>query len=618
MERLVGIIRHSRGSGQGGFLALFLTLIILGLATVAEAAPSVSASLDSGRFAVDQTATLTITINDGGGTISELPEVDGLLFQRRGQNSQYQIINGSLSSSVTTVYQVQATRTGTFTIPPIAISVDGRQMLTEAISLEVTPAADSSSQPSGSDSQSTMDTKQLAFLRISPVKEQSYAGELLPVEIKAYFRQGIRASLNSHPRLNGDGFVLNLPTQEPEQGQEMVNNVPYSVLTWSGALSGIKEGSHGLNIGIEATLLLPSAQSQRRRPMGSDPFFGNDRFADFFNQQQLQEKKLRIVSKEMSLQVLSLPVEERPADFNGAIGTFELQVEAQPTDVGPGDPITLTMTVEGRGNFDQVEAPVLSESEGWKRYPPSGKFRPGASPGEGSKVFEQAIIARSRDKSAIPPLLFSFFDPESGKYQTLRSDPIALQGHGGGLAGNNDSLSGKASGNSDEQRQPDASELRLAPLHAQMGALRQGLTPIYTRISFQLLVLFSLLLLVGLTLIRIRAGRLDRNPALCRRQEMTRLLELRLQEMKQFQGRGETWNFLAACRKAMQEQLGLLWQTEPGAITLSDLRQRLASDSPLTALFATAESSAYSGKSLGSPEMADYAGKVERELRQLQ
>jgi hypothetical protein len=67
----------------------------------------------------------------------------------------------------------------------------------------------------------------------------------------------------------------------------------------------------------------------------------------------------------------------------------------------------------------------------------------------------------------------------------------------------------------------------------------------------------------------------------------------------------------------MQEQLGLLWQTEPAAITLADLQQRLAEDSPLISLFATAESSAYSGNTLGSREMADYGGRVAHELRQL-
>jgi hypothetical protein len=63
--------------------------------------------------------------------------------------------------------------------------------------------------------------------------------------------------------------------------------------------------------------------------------------------------------------------------------------------------------------------------------------------------------------------------------------------------------------------------------------------------------------------------------------------------------------------------LGLLWQTGPGAITLADLRQRLAADSELIALFATAESGAYVGNLLSSQEMADYAGKLEHALRQL-
>jgi hypothetical protein len=68
----------------------------------------------------------------------------------------------------------------------------------------------------------------------------------------------------------------------------------------------------------------------------------------------------------------------------------------------------------------------------------------------------------------------------------------------------------------------------------------------------------------------------------------------------------------------MQEQLGLLWQTEPGAITLADLRQRLAADSELIALFATAESGAYGDSHLSRQEMDEYAGKLEQELRHLQ
>ncbi|MDD3813604.1 MAG: BatD family protein [Desulfocapsaceae bacterium] len=653
MERLVKIRHYIRPDGQRRGMVLWLLLAILGAATVSHAAASmVSASLDPRSFSVDQAATLTITINDGDGTIGELPQVDGLDFERRGQSSQHQWMNGSLSSSVSTIYQVQAFRPGSYTIPSISITVDGKQLQTEAIAFEVTPAAAVVPQQGGGVAPLPLtgdEAGQLAFLRVTSVKGKSYVGEVLPLEIKAYFRRGLRASLNSQPRLNGDGFVLTQSNKEPAQTEEVVDNVPYAVLTWPGTLSGIKEGRQNVSITIEATLLLPDKR-RRSAPLGGDPFFGNDIFADFFNQQQLQEKKIQIVSKDMALQVLPLPTEGKPADFSGAIGKFDLQVKAQPTEVGLGDPITLTMTVQGTGNFDRVDAPVLSRTEGWKSYSPSSKMTAGARVGQGSKVFEQAIVAKDMDKTTIPPLSFSFFDPEAGKYQTLRSDPIPLRVTKDENAGKNEQLSSgangqgasnnttaKDAGSGDGQGRPDgagaragengagqaghpdASGMNLAPLHSQLGSLQQGLLPLASRTSFQIVALISFLLLVAVISLKIRARRLANNPALCRHREMVQLLEYSLREIEKSRQQGNTQDFLAVCRKAMQEQLGFIWQTEPGAITLADLRQRLAPDAELITLFATAESGAYVVESpLSRQEMVEYAGKLERELRQLQ
>lgn len=623
-------------------MALCLLLVILGMATVSHAAPMVSASLDPQSFSVDQAATLTITFNDGDGTIGELPQVDGLDFERRGQSSQHQWMNGSLSSSVSTIYQVQALRPGSYTIPPISITVDGKQLQTEPIAFKVTPASAAVPQQGGGGPSPLAgdEAGQLAFLRVSPVKGESYVGEVLPLEIKAYFRRGLRASLNSQPRLNGDGFVLTQPNQEPAQTEEVVDNVPYAVLTWPGTLSGIKEGRQNVSIAIEATLLLPDKR-RRSAPLGGDPFFGNDLFADFFNQQQLQEKKIQIVSKDIELQVLPLPTEGKPADFSGAIGKFALHVKAQPTEVGPGDPITLTMTVQGTGNFDRVDAPVLSQTEGWKSYSPSSKMTPGARVGLGNKVFEQAIVAKGMDRTTIPPLSFSFFDPEARKYQTLRSDPIPLRVTKEENAGKNEQLnSGNngqgrpdaeearagvsdsprlPSGSGDGPGHPDSAGINLAPLHSQLGSLQQGLIPFVSRTSFQIVVLISFLLLVAVIFLKIQTRRQASNPALCRHRQMVQLLDHSLREIEKSREQGNTQEFLAACRKAMQEQLGFIWQTEPGAITLADLRQRLAADAELIALFATAESGAYVVESyLSQQEMVEYAGKLEQELRKLQ
>jgi hypothetical protein len=655
MERLVRVrtLRSSKGgrrplwplrSGrQIGAVALLLILAVFGLTGACECAPVVSASLDPMGFGVDEAATLTVTVSGGSGTIDEMVVVDGLEFQGRGQSRQHQFINGSLSSFSSTLFQVQAARPGTFTIPPIPVTVDGKQLTTAPITFEVTTAADPLRQQQGGGMQAPPSTgtnqaagdadqaEQMAFLRVSPVKEASYTGELLPLQIKAYFRRGLRASLNSHPSLNGDGVVLTLPNQEPVQTEELVGNAPFSVLTWNGSVSGIKEGAHSVSVGLEATALI--RDSRRRAPRnnsGNDPFFGNDPFADFFNQQPLQEKKIQLVSLDMPLAVRPLPVEGKPADFNGAIGSFDFQAQAQPVEVGPGDPITLTMTVTGTGNFDRVEAPVLSRSEGWKTYAPSSKFSPGASPGQGSKVFTQAIIAKAGDAAAIPPLTFSFFDPEAGQYRTVESAPIPLRVSKGAGTGKGAEAETKevpaskttppsAKGGAQAEGSADTG-LILAPQHQQIGALHRNLSPLVDRTGFQVIILGALLLLASVFIWKIRAGRLAANPILCRKKEMAHLLDGRLLQIQESRERGcgHSPEFLTLCRQTMQEQLGFLWRIEPAAITLADLRQRLAPDAELVSLFATAESGAYGGCLLQGEEMTEYVRRLEKELRQLQ
>ena len=628
---------------RGTLAALVLLLTLIGIATPSQAAPTLSASLEPQSFAVDQEATLTITVLDGKGVIEELPEVEGLLFQRRGQSRQHQIINGSLSSSTSTIFQVQAVRPGVFTIPPITLTVEGQQLKTREISVEVRPSAAGGQTPDNGAAAplATQESEQLAFLRISPVQQKSYPGELLPVEIKAYFRRGLRASLNSHPRAGGDGFLLTLADQEPRQTEEAVNGAAYAVLTWTGSLSGIKEGEQPLRVVVEATVLIPAGNSRPNRSMGGDPFFGNDLMADFFNQRQMQEKKIQLVSPETALTVLPLPAEGKPDNFSGAIGRFTLEVKAQPTDVGPGDPITLTMTVQGTGNFDRVEPPAFNGNGEWKSYTPTTRFTPGGAPGQGSKVFEQAIIAKDPATTAIPPLTFSFFDPETRQYQTLHSAAIPLRVSKGEDAGNDtgptagkgqeDRGSGsqpelpseadeKGHGIGDQPGRPATNGLDLAPLHPQPGTFQRDMTPLFARPWFQAMVLLSLLLLITAILLKLRARQRAGDPKRCRHQEMTRRLDQRIREIHAARDQGDGRAFLAVCRLTMQEHLGAVWQMEPGAITLADLRQRLAADAVLISLFATAETGAYGGYGgylLTSEEMADYTRKLENELRRL-
>lgn len=606
----------------------FLLLFSFAGAQLLQAAVEVSASLNTRSFPLDRAALLSVQVTGARSFEPQLPDVDGLQFYHRGQSTQVEIINGAYSASVTSTYLVQASRVGTFTIPAIQIRTKDGSAKTEPINFEVT-ASNSSPVPQTGRSRGSSTARlrsgnsdEVAFLRVKPARKESYSGEVVPVEVKVYFREGIKANLNSLPLLTGEGFVLQQLAREPVQSRELVNNTQYTVLTWNSSLSGIKEGDHEISVELEATLLLREQRriSRRGNSLVNDPFFDDSFFDNFFG--SYREKEVKIASPKLNLTVIPLPDKGKPENFSGAIGEFRLQVKADPVELSPGDPITLTMTVSGQGNFDRVQAPKLSRKQGWKSYTPSSEFLKDGGPGHGKKVFEQALVAKDSTLSEIPAVEFSYFDPVAARYKTLASSPIPLTIKGMLKKKESESATKKIekkkeAKNVKTKQAADPPISTLAPLQLVPGSMDQTIEPLYGKKWFQLLVLILLLVLSGATIYKVRATRLANNPLLQRNQAMKHLLSLRLKEIENTLSANDTRKFLAACRGAIQEQLGLAWETEATAITLSDLEKRLPAGSVLVEIFRAAEESAYGGQELNSEQSRKFADALKEELGKL-
>ena len=159
----------------------------------------------------------------------------------------------------------------------------------------------------------------------------------------------------------------------------------------------------------------------------SDPFFANP-FSQFG-----ERREVEIKSDPVALEVKPLPT-GAPPGFSGAIGNFTMTTDAKPKSVQVGDPITVTSTITGRGNFDRVGAPVIEDERGWHKYPPSSKFAKDDEVGiSGTKTFE-TVLSPNEKKQSLPVMEFAYFDPVKEQYATLRSDPIAINVEGGAVA----------------------------------------------------------------------------------------------------------------------------------------------------------------------------------------
>jgi hypothetical protein len=165
-----------------------------------------------------------------------------------------------------------------------------------------------------------------------------------------------------------------------------------------------------------------AAVGTTRRRDFFDDFFRDD----FFNLRRGRLKKFVVPSNKLSLRVVDLPVEGKPPGFAGHVGEYRLTASAEPTEVSIGDPITLTIVLEGSDYLGGVDLPPLADQEeltaGFKI---PDERADGRIDGK-RKIFTQTIRAMDEGVTEIPPIKLAYFDTKTGTYEIARSNPVPI------------------------------------------------------------------------------------------------------------------------------------------------------------------------------------------------
>ncbi len=143
----------------------------------------------------------------------------------------------------------------------------------------------------------------------------------------------------------------------------------------------------------------------------------------------------RLGTEPIQVNVQSLP-EPAPPSFRGAVGTFNARIEVDPLQITLGEPVTLTMTIDGTGNLEQFSAPFLPEVQDWRIYSNPSRYAVSSIGGLrfGQKVFEWLLIPERAGTQVFPPILVTYFDPQLREYVSIEIDEFSisvLPGEGG-------------------------------------------------------------------------------------------------------------------------------------------------------------------------------------------
>jgi hypothetical protein len=601
-----------------------LACALLAALTLQARAATVTATLDPAEISMGDSAQLTVTVS-GSQEQPSVPDVDGLDITSVGQSTQIEIINGSMTANASSTYQVTPRHDGTFVIPAIHAGNAASQPITLHVDKGSGTAATAQPQPPQTSpppgggpvvlpppgpapappDASPAPQGRFGSIEVTLPKDEFYVGELVPVQIKAYIPQDVESSVTDLPQFTSDGFTLNSLSTKPEQTAEVVNGRPYLVLTWHSALTGVKTGDYPFTLQMPLTVVVP-------QQLPRDAF--NDFFNNFFRNTMGTKKNVTIQSAAQTLKVLPLPQTNRPAGFAGAVGQFEIEASATPTRVNVGDPITLRLKITGTGNFDRVSSDMLPGDSHWKTYSPKSNFDPSDTLGDqGTKTFEQPIIPNDAGVTSVPPVSFSYFDPDIRQYVTRSTAPLAVAVSGSPA----NPIPGGAVVTAPAPPQPSsasptADDLRINRLEP--GSFVSTLRPLYLNpwfVAGQALPLLALL--AGLAW--YRRQEIESQPHRRRATATQQAIRQQIEAMEQAMRNHQTDAFFVHARNALQQRLGQQWNLRPETITLADVEARLGQDSEnVRPIFQMADQASYSDLHFGDADLLQWRQVILNEL----
>lgn len=178
--------------------------------------------------------------------------------------------------------------------------------------------------------------------------------------------------------------------------------------------------------------------------------------------QQIPLYNIEASAAPLKITVKAFPEDGKPTSFNGAIGSkfsFAVRLLSLP-EVSVGDKFTIALEISGTGDFDNLPMPEVCCQPGF-----SGNFQQSDIPPAGimkgnAKVYVVDIRPLTTQISQIPSIEFSYFNPETGKYTTLQSNPIAVIVHAAnepfnqGLQEAEQNVNSKANQETDQEMTP--------------------------------------------------------------------------------------------------------------------------------------------------------------------
>lgn len=355
--------------------------------------------------------TYSLSINDDDVRILSNPNLHGLELAYGpavSTSSSVSYINGRMSSQSSTeiTYTVVGNQEGTYAVSGFKLRVGGKDLAAPAVTVRIS---------GGGSAQRNANTHKEGHgaeyhYQTSVSKRSVYVQEPLPVVYTL--------SSTESPQINDvkppsyDGFVsLDLLGNTQRQMRiERRGSRDWAVVD---IMKDLLFPQHA------GKLTIPSAEISVRytlRDASGDPLLN-------------QVVPRTYATNPIEITVKPLPEEGKPADFSGAVGSFNVRYETKQNDWKTNEATTLKIILEGQGNLKIAKLPKLSLSNDIELYDPVEHSDQSYNGGKlhSVRTIEYNLIPRKVGVVKIPSLSISYFNPATARYETTATEALSIK-----------------------------------------------------------------------------------------------------------------------------------------------------------------------------------------------
>ncbi|MFI5229273.1 MAG: BatD family protein [Gemmatimonadales bacterium] len=298
-------------------------------------------------------------------------------------------------------YVLTTDHLGTFSIPPFEARLGSASARSRLIQIAVRPPGGRPSVPTVV-ARARIDTSLQVSFRAATAPETVFVGQQANYEVAVFLNQTVRDRLRRNPTFFPPDMQSMLAYDIPARGDSRreVGSHCFEALVYQRALFPLLAGRFSI----------PPAQLVYSLPLS----------ASFFSREETHE----LETDSTVLIAVEPPSAGRPLDYGGAVGNLRVAAHLDTNETRVGDPLLLTVRVSGTGNVKLLPRPPVGVSwatlvNGDERVQVDTTARRIA----GSKEFDWVLTPRIAGELDVPPIHYSFFNPESRRYETTATRP---------------------------------------------------------------------------------------------------------------------------------------------------------------------------------------------------